>query len=43
VEEIAIDSIEAISEGVDMKLGNMFDVSETSMSLPSNQPNMELW
>ena len=41
MKEIAVDNVEAISEGVDMKLGNMFDVSETSMYLPSNQPNME--
>lgn len=41
MEEIAVNSVEAIGEGVDMKLGNMFDVSETSISLPSNQPNME--
>lgn len=40
-EEIAVNGVKVISEGVDTKLGNMFDVSETSISLPSIQPNME--
>lgn len=39
-EEIAVNGVKVISEGVDMKLGHMFDVSETSISLPSIQPNM---
>jgi hypothetical protein len=41
MEEFAVNSVKVISEVVDVKLGNMFEVSETSISLPSIQPNVE--
>lgn len=41
MEEFAVNSVKVISEVVDVKSGNMFEVSETSMILPSIQPNVE--
>jgi len=41
MEEFAVDSVKVISEVVDVKLGTVFEASETSAALPSIRPNAE--